>query len=347
MDLSLGHVGVLEDLFYGRNALLEEGKAEFFELGSGDDEHEIFGFSEGIDFNGGLSGRRKNTLSTFALSTETSHGSWIVSNVDVLLLEEVSSAEFDELVIEIFTTKMGVTSSSLDFEDTVVESKEGDIESTTTEIEDEHVLFTLTLLVKTVSNSGSSGLVDDSEHIETSDGTGVLGSLSLGVIEVSRHSDDCVLDGAGQESFSDFSHLDENHGRDFFSMELLDFTLVLDDDLGLVIGTRLNLEGPELDVLLDNGFIELTTNESLSIEDSVDGVSGSLVLSGITDKSFGFSESNIRRGGSVTLIVCNNFDSVVDEDTNAGVSSAQIDTDSEASFDFLISHFVLMNLFSF
>jgi hypothetical protein len=39
-------------------------------------------------------------------------------------------------------------------------------------------------LVETVGNSGSGGLVDDTEDLEASNSAGILGSLALSVIEV-------------------------------------------------------------------------------------------------------------------------------------------------------------------
>jgi len=60
---------------------------------------------------------------------------------------------------------MGMTIGSFDFKYTLFDGEEGNIESTTSEIEDEDVLFLISLLVKTVGNSGSSWLVDDSENL--------------------------------------------------------------------------------------------------------------------------------------------------------------------------------------
>ena len=50
------------------------------------------------------------------------------------------------------------------------------------------------LLVQTISNSSSSGLVDDSKHIETRDGSSILGSLALRVIEVGWHGNNSICD---------------------------------------------------------------------------------------------------------------------------------------------------------
>ena len=55
------------------------------------------------------------------------------------LLDEV----VDETVVEVFTTKVGVTSGGLDLEDTLLDGQERDIEGTSTEIEDENVAFAL------------------------------------------------------------------------------------------------------------------------------------------------------------------------------------------------------------
>lgn len=45
---------------------------------------------------------------------------------------------------------------------------------------------------------------------------------------------------------------------------------------GLVSNTWLHSERPVLDVLLDSGIVEFTSNQTLGIKDSVDGVHGDL-----------------------------------------------------------------------
>lgn len=48
----------------------------------------------------------------------------------------------------------------------------------------------------------------------------------------------------------------------------------------------------------------------LDIEDSVDGVHGSLVLCGLTNQTLGISEGDERRGGEGTLLVGDDLDIV-------------------------------------
>lgn len=49
------------------------------------------------------------------------------------------------------------------------------------------------LFVQAISNGCSSGLIDDTQDIQSRDGSSVFGGLTLGVIEVSRNCDNCIV----------------------------------------------------------------------------------------------------------------------------------------------------------
>jgi hypothetical protein len=49
--------------------------------------------------------------------------------------------------------------------------------------------------IQTVRQSSGGRLVDDAEHIESSDAASGLGGSALGVVEVSGHGDDGLVDG--------------------------------------------------------------------------------------------------------------------------------------------------------
>ena len=70
------------------------------------------------------------------------------------------------MFIKILTTQMRITSSSLDLEDTILNGENGNIEGTTTQIEDKDVTLGTDLLVQTVGNSSGCGLVDDTENVQ-------------------------------------------------------------------------------------------------------------------------------------------------------------------------------------
>jgi len=165
------------------------------------------------------------------------------------------------------------------------------IEGTTTEIEDEDVALTLNLLVETVGNGGSGGLVDDSENVETGDETGILGSLTLRVVEVGRDGDNGVVDSLTEVRLRSLTHLGEDHGRDLLGGEVLLLTLELnlDDGLASLVDDG---EGEVLHIGLDLSIGELATDQSLGVEDGVLGVHGDLVLGGISNETLGVGETD-------------------------------------------------------
>lgn len=67
-------------------------------------------------------------------------------------------------------------------------------------------------------------------------------------------------------------------------------------------------------------------NSSL-IEDSVDGVHCDLDLSGVSDEPLHVSETNIRRGHLVPLVVGNDLYPVMPPNTDAQVRGAKVDAD--------------------
>ena len=96
--------------------------------------------------------------------------------------------------------------------------------------------------------------------------------------------------------------------------------------------SRDDSERPVLHVRLDTRVSELTSNQTLGIEDSVGSIHSSLGLGGITNQTFGFGEGDIGRGGTVTLVVGNDFDTVVLPDTNTRVGGSKIDTDGFSGY---------------
>jgi hypothetical protein len=104
----------------------------------------------------------------------------------------------DQAVVEVLTTQVSVSGGRLDFKDTLFNGQEGDIEGTTTEIEDENIALANSLLVKTIGNGSGGGFVDNTEDIETGNETGVFCGLPLTIVKVRRDCDDSVVDSAAE-----------------------------------------------------------------------------------------------------------------------------------------------------
>ena len=80
----------------------------------------------------------------------------------MLLLERLNEVVSDSLV-EVFTSKVCVSRCCEHLEDSIVDSQDGNIESSTAEVENNDIL--LFLLIKPVGNGSCGRLINDSEDI--------------------------------------------------------------------------------------------------------------------------------------------------------------------------------------
>ncbi|RMY22452.1 hypothetical protein D0866_11934, partial [Hortaea werneckii] len=172
VDGGLVDLGVAEDTLDRLHGGTEEVLAKLLETGTGDRGVEVDTLEKRVNLNRGLSRRGQSPLRALTSSTQTT--------------ESASVGVVNKTVVEVLATKVSVTGGRLDLEDTLLDGQERHIESATTQVEDEHVALTLVLLVQTVGDSGSGRLVDDTEDVQTGNETGVLGGLSLRVVEATN-----------------------------------------------------------------------------------------------------------------------------------------------------------------
>ncbi|KAJ8431145.1 hypothetical protein Cgig2_026742 [Carnegiea gigantea] len=129
-------------------------------------------------------------LKTSTGSSQSSKSPWVSTNVLLVLSLELLDKVIHQSVVEILTTKMGVTSGGLHFKDTLLHGEQRYIKVPTTKIEDQHILLTNTsgLFVKTIRNRSSGWLVDDTHNIEAGNDSSIFGGLTLR-IPAEVHSD--------------------------------------------------------------------------------------------------------------------------------------------------------------
>jgi hypothetical protein len=291
VDKGLVDLGVGKDTVDGLDSGSEEILAELLETSTGDGGVEVNTLEERVDLDGGLSGRGESSLGTFTSGSETSQSTNVSAQVLLMLSLELVNEVVNQTVVEVFTTQVSVTGSGLDLEDTLLNGKERNIEGTTTKIEDKDVALTLNLLVETVGNGSSGRLVDDSENVETGDETGILGSLTLRVVEVGGDGNNSVVNRLAEVRLSSLTHLGEDHGGDLLGSEVLGLALELNLDDGLTT-LVIDLEGDVLHIGLDLRMGELATDQPLGVDDGVLGVHGDLVLGGITNQTLGVGETD-------------------------------------------------------
>merc|ERR1711976_366329 len=234
VDGALVHLSVPHGLLHGLKSALEEVRAELLKPGPGDGGVEIDSLEQRVDLNIGLGRGGQGPLGSLASSPQPPKSSLVPLDVLLVLALELVDEVVDHPVVEVLSSQMGVSGSGLDLEDALLNGEDGHIEGAASKIEDEHIAFSRTLLlVQSVCNGGSGGLVDDTENVESSDDTGVLGGLPLGVVKVGWDGDDGILDLCTEICLSSLLHLGENHGGDLLGCESLGLVLVLDLELGL------------------------------------------------------------------------------------------------------------------
>ena len=155
---------------------------------------------------------------------------------------------------------MGVTSGSLDLKSPIIDSQKGDIKGTATQVVDNDLTLA-TSAIKTISDSGGCGFVDDTDDVKPSDDASVFRSLSLVVIEVGGDGYDGVLHRLPKVTLCHIPHLAQDHCGNFLGAEVAGFALHVNRDRWFV-GLILDFEGEVLEIGLDILVGPLATNQA-------------------------------------------------------------------------------------
>jgi len=140
--------------------------------------------------DGGLQPARKLDLGPLRRFGEALQGLAVGLQVDAVLLLELLGEPVHDAAVVVVTAEVGVAVGGFDLEDTVADVEHGYVEGAATEVKHEDGL--IRLLVQAVGQGSGGWLVDDAQHVEAGDLSGVLGRLALGVVEVGGHGDDRV-----------------------------------------------------------------------------------------------------------------------------------------------------------
>src|SRR5882762_2998360 len=114
-----------------------------------------------VDFYCRLCDAGESSLGTLAGASQTSQCTGVIRNVVLGFSLELVLEMFQKGVVKVLTTQVSVTGCGLDGENSTGDVEQRNIKSSSTQIEDEDILLSLGLLVKTVSNRRSCWLVDD------------------------------------------------------------------------------------------------------------------------------------------------------------------------------------------
>ncbi|EMS95236.1 putative NAD-specific glutamate dehydrogenase [Agrobacterium tumefaciens str. Cherry 2E-2-2] len=326
IDLGSGNAGILECCLARCDGALHQIVHQAFELGAGQLQRQVLRTgSIGRDerqVNFGLLRGRKFDLRLFRSFLEALQSELVVLQVYALILLELAGQIFDQTHVKVFTAKEGIAIGGLHFEDAVADFQNGNIEGAAAKVVNGNRLAVL--LVETVSKRCRSRLVDDTQDVQTGDTAGILGCLTLGVVEVGRNGDDGLLDLFAEIGFSRFLHLLKDHRGNLRR----GIGLVLRLHPCVAIVTLDDFKGDQSLVLFDSRVFITAADEALNRKQGVGRVGDSLALGRLTDKAFAIvGKCHHGRRGACTFRVFNYFRVLAVHHCDAGIGRAKVDTD--------------------
>ena len=288
-----GELGVAEGVLDGHLASGDEVVAELLKLGAGEVGVDVLGAVGGGgdegEGDGGVGGGGELHLGLLGSLGETLQRLLVLHEVHALSLLEVGGEPLDDALVKVVAAEEGVTRGGEHLEDAVANLEDGDVEGTAAEVEDEDGL--VGLLLEAVGEGRGGGLVDDAEHLDAGNLTGILGRLALGVVEVGGDGDDRLGDGVAEVGGGVVAELAEDLRGDLLGGE------VLAGDGGLdlhVAGVALDHGVGHLAVLLAN-LVPAAADEALDGEEGVLGVDHALTLGDLWGKSGGIERQRRAR----------------------------------------------------
>ena len=117
----------------------------------------------------------------------------VLTQIDAFVGLEGLSQMINDHLVKVVATQVGVAGGGEHLENTVTNLEHGHVEGAAAQVENKDAL--VALLVEAIGQSRRGGLVDDPQHLEAGDLAGILGGLTLGIVEISGNGDHRLGDG--------------------------------------------------------------------------------------------------------------------------------------------------------
>src|ERR1019366_3653834 len=244
----------------------------------------------------------------------------VALQVDPLGAFELGDQPVDDRLVEVVAAEVVVARGRLDLEHALTDLEHRAVEGAAAEVEDEDRL--VGLLVETVGQRGGGRLVDDPLDVEAGDLAGVLGRLTLIVVEVGGNRDHRGVDALTEIGLGVGLQLLQDHRADLRRRELL--TGDLHARVAVLAGDH--LVGDDRLLLADLAL--LASHEALDRKDRVLRVGHRLALGDRADEALtGCRECHHRRRRTTPFRVLDDGWLPALQDGHARVRRAEVDTD--------------------
>ncbi|ETW12424.1 putative NAD-specific glutamate dehydrogenase [Roseivivax marinus] len=272
----------------------------------------------------GLAGRGQLDLRLLGRFLQALKRHLVLREIDLVLFFELVREVVDDPHVEVFTAEERVTVRRLHLEKAVVDLEDGHVERAAAEVVDRDRLALF--LVEAIGQSGRGRLVDDAQDFEARDLAGVLGGLTLLVVEVRGHGDDRLRHFLAEVALGGFLHLLQDEGRDL--RRRIGFALGLDPRI--TVAAVDDLVRHVLLVLGEIGVVLTTTDQALDAEDGVGRVGDRLALGRLANQTFVVGETDDGRGRACPFRVLDDLGLAAVHDGDAAVGGAEVDADDFA-----------------
>ncbi len=258
--------------------------------------------------HGGLLQRRQLDLRLLRGFLEPLHGHLVGTEVDTVRVLELGDEPVDDALVPVVTAEVGVPRGRLHLEDTLAEVEDRHVERATPEVEHEDRLVEVTF-VEAVRQRRGSRLVDDAQHLETGDLTGLLRGLALGVAEVGGHRDHGLGDAVAEVRLGVTLELAQDASRDLLG----------------VVGLPVDVDRP------------VRAHMPLYGADRAIRIRDRLTLRDLADEDLaGFREGDDRRSGARPLRIGDDDGLARLENRDDRVGGAEVDADGLGHGDCLL-----------
>src|SRR6202165_34634 len=323
-DFAGGEARILQRLAAGLDGLVDEILNQRLELGARQLHRQMFrpGLIGRDERQGdfGRRGRGQFDLGLFGGLFQALQGELVVAQVDALLFLKFIGQIIDQPHVEVFTAEERVDVGRLHLEAAVADLKDRHVESAAAEIVDRDGAGLR--LVETVSECGSGRLVDDAQHFKAGDLAGILGGLTLRVVEIGGNGDDGLIDLLAEMGFRGLFHLLQNESGDLRGR----VGLAVGFDPGIAVGRLDDLVGDKLLVLFDHRIVVAAADQALDRKDGALGIGHRLALGGLADEALAIvTKGDNRRCRPHALGVFDDFRRFAIHYGDARIRGAEID----------------------
>src|SRR2546430_2005033 len=244
----------------------------------------------------------------------------VLAHVDAGLGAELLDQPVHDLLIHVVAAEVRVAVGGDHLDHVLADLQDGDVERAAAVVEYGHDL--VLLLVQSVGQRGSRGLVDDAPHFQPGDAPGILGRLALGVVEVRGHGDDRLAHGLAEVVLGRTLQLLQDLRADLRGAPLL--SLDLHHGVAVVRLDDLERNPPSL----VGSLLELAAHEALDGVDGVLRIGDRLPAGDLADQDLSvLAEADDGRGEPVALLVLDHLRVAPLHDRDHGVRRAQVDSD--------------------